>query len=94
MPKCKITWYKSEANQILKEIRKIPQKDIAIEINESQQAVSYRLKNVYPECLEDLIRILNLAGFEIVRKDNIEGLKVILQQMKCAGFEIRKKEES
>lgn len=69
MPKCKITWYKSEANQILKEVRKISQKDIAIEINESQQTVSYRLRNVYPECLEDLIRILRLAGFEIRKRE-------------------------
>lgn len=93
MPKCKLTWYKSEAKEILKEIKKIPQKDIAIEINESQQAVSYRLKNVYPECLEDLIRILKLAGFEIVKKDNIEGLEKILQFLKVAGFEIVKKGE-
>lgn len=68
MPKCLLTWYKSEANQILKEVRKISQKDIAIEINESQQTVSYRLRNVYPEFLEDIIRILKLAGFEIVKK--------------------------
>lgn len=70
MPKCKITWYKSKANQILKEIKKLSQKEIATEINESQQTISYRLKNVYPESLEDWIRILNLAGFEIVRKGN------------------------
>ena len=68
MPKSTLTWYKSKANKILKEIKKIPQRNIAIEINESQQVVSYRLKNVYPKSLEDLIRILNMAGFEIVRK--------------------------
>lgn len=68
MPKCKLTWYKSKANSLLKDFRSIKQKDIAAEICESQQTVSYRLKNVYPIVLPDLIRILDMAGYEIKEK--------------------------
>lgn len=66
MPKSTLTWYKSKANRLMRAIRGLKQKDIATEINESQATVSYRLKNVYPEYLEDLIRILKMAGYEIV----------------------------
>ena len=69
MPKCALTWYKSKANRILKDFRLLKQKDIAREINESQQTVSYRLNKVYPEVLPDIIRILNMAGYEIVEKE-------------------------
>lgn len=69
MPKCKLTWYKVKANKILKVVKRIPQAEIAAEINESQQTVSYRFKNIYPEFLEDWVRILDLAGLEIVRKE-------------------------
>lgn len=68
MPTSTLTWYKTKTNKILKDIKRISQREIADEINESQQTISYRLKNVYPEVLEDLVRILNLADYEIVRK--------------------------
>lgn len=69
MPKSTLTWYKSKSNRILKDFRLLKQKDIAFEIGESQQTVSYRLRNVYPEVLPDLIRILNMAGYEIKEKE-------------------------
>lgn len=69
MPKCNLTWYKSKSNRILKDFKLLKQKDIAREINESQQTVSYRLNKVYPEILPDIIRILNMAGYEIVEKE-------------------------
>lgn len=69
MPKSKLTWYKSKTNRLLKDIRLIPQKKIAIEINESQQVVSYRIKKVYPQMLEDMVRILDMAGYEIIEKE-------------------------
>ena len=72
MPKSTLTWYKSKSNRILKDFRLLKQKDIAFEIGESQQTVSYRLRNVYPEVLPDLIRILNMAGYEIVEKGDNE----------------------
>lgn len=66
MPKSTLTWYKSKTKRLMKDISLLKQKDIATEINESQATVSYRLKNVYPKYLEDLIRILKMAGYEIV----------------------------
>lgn len=68
MPKSKLTWYKSKANRIIKVLKAEPQKELATAINESQQVISYRLKNVYPEFLEDMIRLLDVCGYEIVEK--------------------------
>lgn len=68
MPKSTLTWYKSKSNRLLKDFRLLKQKDIATAINESQQTVSYRIRKVYPEVLPDIIRILDLAGYEIVEK--------------------------
>lgn len=71
MPRSTLTWYKSKTNRILKDFRLLKQKDIAHEIGESQQVVSYRLKNVYPEVLSELVRILDMAGYEIVEKGDV-----------------------
>lgn len=64
----RLLWYRTEAKALMHDIEHLNQMDIAHEINESQQTVSYRIKKVYPQVLEDLIRILNLAGYEIVNK--------------------------
>lgn len=68
MPRCSLTWYKSKSNRLLKDFKLLKQKDIATTINESQQTVSYRLKNVYPVVLPDIIQILDMAGYEIREK--------------------------
>ena len=49
-------------------IKTLRQKDIAEEICESQQTVSYRIRNVYPVVIEDLVSILEMAGYEIKEK--------------------------
>lgn len=69
MARSKLLWYRTQAKAIMYDINELPQVDIAHEINESRQTVSYRLKNTYPNILEDLIRILNMAGYEIVEKE-------------------------
>lgn len=69
MPASRLTWYKTKTNRIMRDIRTVKQKEIAQEINESIATVSYRLKNVYPRFLEDMIRILDLAGYEIKEKE-------------------------
>lgn len=69
MPKSTLTWYKTKANRIMRDVKAIKRQVIGTEINESHQVVSYRIKNVYPEQLEDWIRILNLAGYEIIEKE-------------------------
>ena len=69
MAKSSLTWYKSQATRICKDLRLIKQQDIATELNISQQLASYRLRKVYPKMFEDLIRLLNLAGYEIKEKE-------------------------
>lgn len=72
MPKSNLTWYKSKANRIMRDVKALKRKDIATEINTSHQVVSYRIQNVYPKELADWIRILNLAGYEIIEKEEVE----------------------
>lgn len=69
MPKSTLTWYKSKAKRIMRNVRALKQKDIGLELNESQQTISYRIKNVYEKELSDWILILNMAGYEIVEKE-------------------------
>lgn len=69
MPRANITWYASKVNRIMRDIRALKQKDIADTICESQQTVSYRVRNVYKTELEDFIQILDLAGYEIKEKE-------------------------
>ena len=68
MARVSLTKHGSQVRQIMNAVRQIPQADIANEICESQQTVSYRLKNVYPQALEDMITILDMAGYEIKEK--------------------------
>lgn len=72
MPKSTLTWYKSKTRRIMRDIKALKQKDIATEINESQQVVSYRIKNCYEKELSDWVRILDLAGYEIKEKEIYE----------------------
>lgn len=69
MPALKITWYKTKAARLIKMFRIVPQKDMATLLNISQQTYSYRLRNVYPGQLEDLIRMLDAIGYEITEKE-------------------------
>ncbi len=52
----------------MRDVKALKQKDIANEIDESQQVVSYRINNVYEKEFAELIQILNLAGYEIREK--------------------------
>ena len=69
MPKCSLSWYKSKSNRIMKDIRGLKQKDIAIELNESPQTIYYRVHNIYPKIMPDIVRILYLAGYEIRERE-------------------------
>lgn len=68
MARSRLLWYRTEAKALMHDIKDLKQTDIAKEINESRQTVNYRINHVYPTALEDLIRILNMAGYEIVEK--------------------------
>lgn len=82
MPKSTLTRYKSLANSIMKDIRQLKQREIAYAINVSQQAVSYRINHVYQKELEDIIRICDLAGYEIKKKNDkhMEDIRIIVRE--------------
>lgn len=59
-----------EARMADKIIRLLPkQKIIADELGISTQMVSYNMKRVYPEQLQDTIKLLGLAGYEIRERE-------------------------
>lgn len=82
MPKSHLTWYISKTKEVMRAIRGLKQKDIADTICESPQVISYRLKNVYEKELEDFILILDLAGYEIKKKEEEEWVKQIKDMLK------------
>lgn len=64
-----LTWYKTKASRILKFINAENQTEMSTLLNIKQQTYSYRIRNVYPRMLEDLLRLLDVAGFEVVEKE-------------------------
>ena len=68
MARCYLTKNGQQVTRIMNAIKVLRQKDIAEEICESQQTVSYRIRNVYPVVIEDLLSILDMAGYEIKEK--------------------------
>ena len=67
-----LTWYKSKAKKIMRGLNAVKQVDIATELNESPQTIYYRMHNVYQGMFEDVVRLINLAGYEIVEKEETE----------------------
>lgn len=67
-----LTWYKSQTKKIMKGLNSVKQKQIATELNESPQTINYRMHNVYPGMFEDALRLLALAGYEVVEKEEVE----------------------
>ena len=58
-----------EAKMADRIIRCLPrQKDVAEALGESPQLIHYRLKEVYPKQIAELITLLDLAGYEIKEK--------------------------
>ena len=62
-------WCKAKSTRILNDFKLIRQKDMASVLNESQQVISYRLKNVYPKMMPELLQMLDMAGYEIKKKE-------------------------
>lgn len=65
---CSLTKHGTHVRRIMNAIRNVKQKDISEEIGRSQQDVSYRIRKVYPEILEEMITILEMAGYEVIEK--------------------------
>ena len=73
MSKCSLTWYKSRAKRIMRDVSSLGRQKVANEIGVSKQAISYRVvKDIYLKQLEDWLRILRMAGYEIVEKEELE----------------------
>lgn len=66
-----LTWYKTKAKKLIKAIRFEKQGDMAALLNMPQPTFSYRIRNVYPGMLEDLLRLLDVAGYEVVEKEQV-----------------------
>lgn len=71
MPKSTLTWYKSKANRIVKDLKSHKESEIGLMLNESRQCIHYRMQNIYPSMFEDVIRLLDLAGYEIKEKEEV-----------------------
>lgn len=69
MAKSSLNWYKGQAKNIMNALWRINQTTIANEVNaSSKQVISYRMRNVYPRQIEEWLRLLELAGYEVVQK--------------------------
>ena len=68
MARSYITKHGKKVRQIMNAVTRLRQKDIADEIGESQQVVSYRIRNKCPEIFEEMITILEMAGYEVVER--------------------------
>lgn len=65
---CSLTKHGALVRRIMNAVKALKQKDISDEVGRSQQDVSYRIRNVYPEIFEEMITILEMAGYEVREK--------------------------
>ena len=62
--------YGKEARLAAKIMRNLPRQiDIAKALGEKKQTIHYRVKEVYPEMLEEAIKLMDMAGYEVREKD-------------------------
>lgn len=69
MAKSSLTWYKSKATHIINELRGLGQKQLAVTLNTHQSNISFAINNSWQKELERWLRLLDLAGYEIVEKE-------------------------
>lgn len=67
MAKVILTKESRMADRIIKCLPK--QVTVAKALGESPQLISYRMKNIYPKQISELITLLDLAGYEIREKE-------------------------
>lgn len=65
---CSLTKNGVLVRRIMNAVKTLKQKDIAEEVGRSQQDVSYRIRKMYPQILDEMITILEMAGYEVVEK--------------------------
>lgn len=71
MSKSTLTWYKSKAKRIVKDLRLVKQKTIATTINLDQSTISRQINGSWQKELEKWLRLLDLAGYEVIEKEVI-----------------------
>jgi len=68
---CSLTKNGVLVRRIMNAVKTLKQKDIAEEVGRSQQDVSYRIRKMYPQILDEMITILEMAGYEVVEKKGV-----------------------
>ena len=69
---CSLTKNGVLVRRIMNAVKTLKQKDIAKEVGLSQQDVSYRIRKMYPQILDEMITILEMAGYEVVEKGGMK----------------------
>ncbi len=69
---CSLTKNGVLVRRIMNAVKTLKQKDIAEEVGRSQQDVSYRIRKMYPQILDEMITILEMAGYEVVEKGGMK----------------------
>ena len=69
---CSLTKNGVLVRRIMNAVKTLKQKDIAEEVGRSQQDVSYRIRKMYPQILDEMITILEMAGYEVVEKGGLK----------------------
>ena len=69
---CSLTKNGVLVRRIMNAVKTLKQKDIAKEVGRSQQDVSYRIRKMYPQILDEMITILEMAGYEVVEKGGMK----------------------
>jgi len=72
MSKSTLTWYKSISRKLMRGLKSVKQVEIARELGETPQVICYRMKNCYPNMFDDVVRLIDMAGYEIREKENEE----------------------
>lgn len=69
---CSLTKNGVLVRRIMNAVKTLKQKDIAEEVGRSQQDVSYRIRKMYPQIFDEMITILEMAGYEVVEKGGMK----------------------
>lgn len=69
---CSLTKNGVLVRRIMNAVKTLKQKDIAEEVGRSQQDVSYRIRKMYPQILDEMITILEMAGYEVIEKGGMK----------------------
>ena len=70
MPKVILTKEQRLADRIIKCLPQ--QQTVASELGYSQQTTSYRINHVYPKAIVEVIKLMKLAGYDVVESESYD----------------------